>query len=61
MTMPASVVGMFAALLIALTGAVGGLGWCLVAVLLATVGYLVGAHLDRRIDLASLLPGRGRG
>lgn len=61
MTVPASLVGMFAALLVALVGAVGGLGWCLAAVLLGAVGYLVGAHLDRRIDLASLLPGRGRG
>lgn len=61
MTTSATITGMFAGLLLALVGAVGGLGWCLVGVLLGAVGLLVGAHLDRRVDLGSLLPGRGRG
>jgi len=56
-----SLAGLFAGLLLALVAAVGGLGWFLLALLLGVVGYLVGAHLEGRIDLAGLLPGRSRG
>nr|WP_240896151.1 DUF2273 domain-containing protein [Kineococcus siccus] len=45
----------------ALVAAVGGLGWFLLALLLGVVGYLVGAQLEGRVDLGSLLPGRSRG
>lgn len=59
--MSASTVGLFAGLLLALVAAVGGFGWFVLAVLLAAVGYVVGAHLEGRIDLAALVPGRSRG
>lgn len=59
--MSASIAGLLAGLLLALVGAVGGLGWCLVAVLLGAVGYLAGAQLEGRIDLSDLVPGRRRG
>ncbi|WP_430785259.1 hypothetical protein [Actinoplanes sp. G11-F43] len=59
--MSASTAGLLAGLLLALVGATGGLGWCVVAVLLGAVGYLVGAQLDGRIDLTDLVPGRRRG
>ncbi|NIZ92442.1 DUF2273 domain-containing protein [Kineococcus rubinsiae] len=59
--MSPSLAGLFAGLLLALVAAVGGLGWFLLALLLGVVGYLVGAHLEGRIDLAGLLPGRSRG
>jgi hypothetical protein len=56
--MSSSTTGLVAGLLLALVGAVGGFGWLLLAVLLGVVGYAVGAHLEGRVDLASLLPGR---
>jgi len=56
-----SVAGLFAGLLLALVAAVGGFGWFLLALLLGVVGYVVGAHLEGRLDLGSLLPGRSRG
>ncbi|NIZ92576.1 DUF2273 domain-containing protein [Kineococcus rubinsiae] len=59
--MPTSIVGLFAGLLLALVAAVGGFGWFLLALLLAGVGYLVGAHLEGRLDLAAAVPGRRRG
>lgn len=59
--MSASTVGLFAGLLLALVAAVGGFGWFVLAVLFAAVGYVVGAHLEGRIDLAALVPGRSRG
>ncbi|NAZ75283.1 DUF2273 domain-containing protein [Kineococcus sp. T13] len=59
--MSSSTTGLVAGLLLALIGAVAGFGWLLLGVLLGGVGYLVGAHLEGRIDLAALLPGRGRG
>jgi len=58
---PTSIVGLFAGLLLALVAAVGGFGWFLLALLLAGVGYLVGAHLEGRLDLAAAVPGRRRG
>ncbi|MFI5493625.1 DUF2273 domain-containing protein [Actinoplanes sp. NPDC051859] len=59
--MSSSTVGLFAGLLLALIAAAGGFGWVLLAVLFAAVGYVIGAHLEGRIDLSNLLPGRSRG
>lgn len=59
--MSSSTKGLFAGLLLALIAATAGFGWLLLAVLFAVVGYAVGAQLDGRIDLAGLIPGRGRG
>lgn len=59
--MSLSTVGLFAGLLLALIAATAGFGWFLLAVLFAVIGYLVGAHLEGRIDLAGLVPGRSRG
>ncbi|PRY13034.1 DUF2273 domain-containing protein [Kineococcus rhizosphaerae] len=59
--MSSSTTGLFAGLLLALIGGVAGLGWFLLALLFAAIGYLVGAHLEGRVDLLSLLPGRSRG
>nr|WP_246314217.1 DUF2273 domain-containing protein [Kineococcus aurantiacus] len=39
----------------------GGFGWFVLALLFAGVGYVVGAHLEGKIDLSAVLPGRGRG
>jgi hypothetical protein len=57
-TVSSSTTGLVAGLLLALVGAVGGFGWLLLAVLLGGVGYALGAHLEGRVDLTSLLPGR---
>lgn len=59
--MPVSTIGIFAGLLLALIAAIGGLGWLLLAVLFAAVGYVVGAHLEGKVDLTSVLSGRSRG
>ncbi|WP_432572092.1 DUF2273 domain-containing protein [Kineococcus sp. SYSU DK005] len=59
--MSSSTTGLFAGLLLALVAGTAGLGWFLLALLFAAVGYGVGAHLEGRVDLTSLLPGRGRG
>ncbi|WP_432522631.1 DUF2273 domain-containing protein [Kineococcus sp. SYSU DK006] len=59
--MSSSTTGLIAGLLLALIGAVAGFGWLLLGVLLGGVGYLLGAHLEGRVDLAALVPGRGRG
>ena len=58
--MSASTAGLFAGLLLALIAATAGFGWFLIAVVFAVVGYLVGAQLEGRIDLAGLVPGRSR-
>ncbi len=59
--MSASTTGLFAGLLLALIAALAGFGWFLLAVLFAAVGYLIGAHLEGRINLAGVIPGRSRG
>ncbi|GAA0297797.1 DUF2273 domain-containing protein [Kineococcus aurantiacus] len=59
--MSSSTTGLIAGLLLALIGGVAGLGWFLLALLLGAIGYLVGAHLEGRVDLLALLPGRSRG
>ena len=56
-----STVGLFAGLLLALIAATAGFGWLLLALLFAVIGYIVGAHLEGRIDLSGLVPGRSRG
>ncbi|MFD0484262.1 DUF2273 domain-containing protein [Kineococcus sp. GCM10028916] len=59
--MSASSVGIFAGLLLALVFIQGGFGWFVLALLFAGVGYVVGAHLEGKIDLTALVPGRSRG
>jgi hypothetical protein len=59
--MSSSTAGLFAGLLLALIAATAGFGWFLLAVLFAAAGYIIGAHLEGRIDLAGLVPGRSRG
>jgi uncharacterized membrane protein len=59
--MSMSVTGLFAGLLLALIAATAGFGWFLLAILFAAVGYVIGAHLEGRINLAGLVPGRSRG
>jgi len=56
-----SITGLFAGLLLALIAAIAGFGWFLLAVLFAVVGYVVGAQLEGRVNLAGLIPGRSRG
>ena len=59
--MSASNVGIFAGLLLALITIQGGFDWFLLALLFAAVGHVVGAHLEGKLDLSALLPGRSRG
>ncbi|MEW9267804.1 DUF2273 domain-containing protein [Kineococcus endophyticus] len=59
--MSASIVGIFAGLLLAIIAIQGGFGWFVLALLFAAVGYVVGAHLEGKLDLAALIPGRSRG
>lgn len=59
--MSASTVGIFAGLLLALVFITGGFGWFVLALLFAGVGYVIGAHLEGKIDLTALVPGRSRG
>ncbi|MEJ5946633.1 DUF2273 domain-containing protein [Pseudokineococcus basanitobsidens] len=59
--MPTSAIGLIAGLLLALAAALGGFGYFLLAVVLGALGWVVGAALDGRLDLAALTRGRGRG
>lgn len=59
--MSMSITGLFAGLLLALIAATAGFGWFMLAILFAAVGYVIGAHLEGRINLAGLVPGRSRG
>lgn len=59
--MSSSTTGLFAGLLLTLIAATAGIGWCLLAILFAVVGYVAGAQLDGRVNLAGLIPGRSRG
>ncbi len=59
--MSPSTTGLFAGLLLALIAATVGFGWFLLAILFAGVGYVIGAHLEGRVNLAGLIPGRSRG
>lgn len=53
--MKLSIVGLFAGLLLALTLAVGGLLAFLGALILGTVGFLLGAQADGDLDLGALV------
>jgi len=59
--MSTSTTGLFAGLLLAAIAALAGFGWFLLAILFGLVGYVVGAHLEGRVNLAGLIPGRSRG
>jgi hypothetical protein len=59
--MSSSTIGLFAGLLLAFIAATAGFGWFLLAILFAAVGYVIGAHLEGRVNLAGLIPGRSRG
>jgi len=54
-------VGIFAGLLLALITIQGGFDWFLLALVFAGVGYVIGAHLEGKLDLSALVPGRSRG
>jgi hypothetical protein len=59
--MSSSTTGLFAGLLLALIAAIAGFDWMLLAILFAVVGYVVGAQVEGRVNLAGLIPGRSRG
>ncbi|WP_197379924.1 hypothetical protein [Mycolicibacterium mengxianglii] len=59
--MTTSTVGLLAGLLLAIAVAAGGFTGLLIAIILGTAGYLIGAHRDGEIDLAAVVRGRGRG
>lgn len=59
--MSLSIAGLFTGLLLALIAATAGFGWMALAILFAAVGYLAGAQLEGRINLAGVVPGRSRG
>ncbi|GIF01852.1 DUF2273 domain-containing protein [Paractinoplanes rishiriensis] len=59
--MSSSTTGLFAGLILVLIAATAGFGWLVIAVVFAAVGYVIGAHLEGRINLAGLVPGRSRG
>ncbi|KQR17605.1 hypothetical protein [Cellulomonas sp. Leaf334] len=54
-------IGLFAGLLLALVAAVGGFDMFMLALLLGAVGVVVGLVVEGRIDVTSLVSGRGRG
>lgn len=53
--------GLLAGLLLALAVTTGGFLGFLLAIVLGGAGLAVGAHLDGRIDLGTVLGGRRRG
>lgn len=59
--MSSSTTGLLAGLLLALIAGTAGGGWFLLALVFAAIGYGIGAHLEGRIDLTSIVPGRSRG
>ncbi len=54
-------VGLFAGLLLALIGTLGGFDAFLLAVLLGAVGLVVGRVVTGKLDLTQYLGGSGRG
>lgn len=54
-------IGLIAGLLLAIAAIAGGFGGFLLALVLGTIGAVIGAQLDGRIDLGQLLSGRRRG
>ncbi len=59
--MTTSTIGLLAGLLLAIAAAAGGFVGFLIAVVLGTVGYFVGAQFDGEVDLSALLGRRNRG
>jgi uncharacterized membrane protein len=59
--MTSSTVGLIVGLLLAIAAVIGGFPGFLLALVLGTVGYVVGASRDGEIDLNALLRGKGRG
>ncbi len=59
--MTTSTIGLLAGLLLAIAAAAGGFMGFLIAVVLGTVGYLVGAQFDGEVDFSALLGRRNRG
>ncbi len=59
--MTTSSIGLIAGLLPAIAIAVAGFTGFLTAVVLGSVGYLVGGHFDGEVDLGQILGRRGRG
>ena len=59
--MTTSTIGLLAGLLLAIAAAAGGLVGFLIALVLGTVGYLIGGHYDGEVDLGHLVGRRGRG
>lgn len=59
--MPATTAGLFTGLLLALAAIAGGFSGFLLALVLGTLGWVVAAVADGRLDLTSLLGGRRRG
>lgn len=53
--------GLFAGLLLGIAAAAGGFNGFLIALVLAIVGVVVGAHYDGKLDLSELLRGRNGG
>jgi len=58
--MTTSTIGLIAGLLLAIAAAAGGFLGFLIAVVLGTVGYLVGGHLDGEVNLGSIVGRRNR-
>jgi hypothetical protein len=56
--MSTSSLGLLAGLLLAVAAATGGFGGFLLAVVLGAVGWLLGAHLEGRVDLGQWLRSR---
>lgn len=54
-------IGLIAGLLLAIAAITGGFGGFLLALVLGTLGAVLGAQLDGRLDLGALLGGRRRG
>ena len=59
--MNSAAIGMIAGILLVLAATTGGVTGFLFALVLGTVGLVVGAHLDGTIDISAMLRGRGRG
>ena len=59
--MNSATIGMIAGILLVLAATTGGVTGFLFALVLGTVGLVVGAHLDGTIDISAMLRGRGRG
>lgn len=59
--MSTATVGLLVGLMLGIAAAAGGFVGFLVAVVLGTAGWVIGAQLDGRLDLGELLRGRTRG